>query len=157
VQAIKRFTEQAMNKLREEIQDTGGNEVFALGYMDETGKIAKIEIAARGNVNSVLALQNRLDDIFDEETNNPEMDGASLDVLIHNHPSGFLTPSDPDMNIASRAAQGGVGSFIVDNLVTSVYVVAEPAKRRKSQSLDAEAITAALEEGGGHCKKASCL
>ncbi|AEF80530.1 helicase C-terminal domain-containing protein [Leadbettera azotonutricia] len=149
MQAIKRFTEQAINKLREEIQDTGGNEVFALGYMDDANKIAKIEIAARGNVNSVLALQDRLDDIFDD----PEAESASPDVLIHNHPSGFLTPSDPDMNIASRAAQGGVGSFIVDNMVTSVYVVAEPAKRRKSQKLDPEAITAALEEGGAIARR----
>ena len=133
MQAAKRFSRAAIDKLRAEIEDAGGNEVFALGFIDEGKLITKIEISARGNEAAVLAL----------------MDGHSTaDVLIHNHPSGFLTPSDNDLFISSRAAEGGLGSFIVDNKVETVYVVAEPVKKRVFSPLDAKAISAALESGG---------
>jgi ATP-dependent DNA helicase DinG len=69
-------------------------------------------------------------------------------VLIHNHPSGFLTPSDNDLIIAGRAAEEGIGAYIVDNPVEKVYVVAEPVRRRKRKTLDPAEITAALREGG---------
>ncbi|MDR1565747.1 MAG: ATP-dependent DNA helicase DinG [Treponema sp.] len=133
MQANKRLSEQAIAILREAIEDAGGNEVFALGYLDESGGVARIRIVARGNEVSVPALQDKLE---------------NADVLIHNHPSGFLSPSDNDMAIASRAAEGGAGFFIVDNRVERVYAVAEPARRRKRKKLDPLAITRALEEGG---------
>jgi ATP-dependent DNA helicase DinG len=131
--ALKRFSPEAAARLREEIGEAGGNEVFALGFLDENRKITRIEVSARGNEDSVLALRGRFED---------------ADVLIHNHPSGFLTPSDNDLVISSRAAQGGLGSFIVDNKVEEVYVVAEAARKRNRTKLDPRAITAALEEGG---------
>jgi ATP-dependent DNA helicase DinG len=127
-----------IKRLREEIADAGGNEVFALGCLDDDGKVVKLEIAARGTIDSVLALRDKLE---------------NADVLIHNHPSGFLTPSDNDMAIASAAAEGGVGSFIVDNDVEKVYVVAEPVKKRQYKKLDPAAITAALEEGGAIARR----
>jgi ATP-dependent DNA helicase DinG len=133
VQAIKRFSEKSIAELRKEIEDAGGNEVFALGFLDGKGLVAKIEVRARGNEGSVPA---------------PGTGGSSPDVLIHNHPSGFLTPSDNDLVIASQAAGEGIGSFIVNNQVDQVYVVAEPAKRRRVKKLDAGRIIAALEEGG---------
>jgi ATP-dependent DNA helicase DinG len=136
VQAAKRFTEESRVRLRAEIEEAGGNEVFALGYCDENGLVAALEVAARGNETSVLAL-----DRFQNSSRPP-------DVLIHNHPSAFLTPSDNDLVIASRAAQGGIGSFIVDNLVEKVYVIAEPTLRRKRQDLDPDRLCAALETGG---------
>jgi ATP-dependent DNA helicase DinG len=136
VQAEKRFTEGSRARLRAEIEDAGGNEVFALGYCDEAGLVASLEVAARGNEISVLAL-----DRFQDPSRPP-------DVLIHNHPSAFLTPSDNDLVIASRAAEGGMGSFIVDNQVEKVYVIAEPTRRRKRKDLDPERLCAALEAGG---------
>ena len=110
--------------------------MFALGYCDEDGLVAVLEVAARGNETSVLAL-NR----FQNSSRSP-------DVLIHNHPSAFLTPSDQDLVIASRAAEGGIGSFIVDNRVEKVYVIAEPTLRRKRKALDPDRLCAALEAGG---------
>jgi ATP-dependent DNA helicase DinG len=133
VLAIKRFSEETIEKLKAEIDDSGGNEVFALGFIDDSKLIVKIEVSARGNEGAVLALQDKL---------------ASADVFIHNHPSGFLTPSDNDLAISSRAAEAGVGSYIVDNRVENVYVVAEPVKKRKLSRLDPKAICAALEPGG---------
>jgi ATP-dependent DNA helicase DinG len=144
VRATKRFSEKAIERLRAEIKEAGGNEVFALGYFDgiysdgdgsdsDSKLIARIEISARGNEGAVPAVHDRL---------------ASADVLIHNHPSGFLTPSDNDLAIACRAAEAGVGCYIVDNPVENVYVVAEPVKRRKVSRLDPKAISASLEPGG---------
>jgi len=140
VRSSKRFSENAIEALRAEIEDSGGNEVFALGYIDDAKLVVRIEVSARGNEGSVLALQNRL--------TNADPESQLADVLIHNHPSGFLVPSDNDLVISSRAAEAGVGSYIVDNSVENVYVVAEPVKRRKIQKLDPALISAALEPGG---------
>jgi ATP-dependent DNA helicase DinG len=147
VRAAKRFCEKAIEKLKAEIEEAGGNEVFALGFFggDNTAEpdssdskqtnrfITRIEVSARGNEGAVPAVQDRL---------------ASADVLIHNHPSGFLTPSDNDLAIACRAAEAGVGCYIVDNHVENVYVVAEPVKRRKVSRLNPKTISASLEPGG---------
>jgi ATP-dependent DNA helicase DinG len=134
VQSTKRFSAQCIKQLAAEIKESGGNEVFAVGWLDDKGIIERINIRARGNEGAVLALH-------DNEPN-------TVDVIIHNHPSGFLTPSDNDLSIAGRAAEGGVGCYIVDNTVSKVYVVAEPVRRRKRILLDGDQICAALEEGG---------
>ena len=138
MKAIKRFSNEAIANLRMEIEDAGGNEVFALGYTGESGShsgkvIVRVEISARGNEGAVLALQDK---------------SANVDVLIHNHPSGFLTPSDNDLVISSRAAEAGIGSYIVDNKVENVYVVAEPIRKRDIRKLDPDTICAALEPEG---------
>ncbi|MDR3160175.1 MAG: ATP-dependent DNA helicase DinG [Spirochaetaceae bacterium] len=146
MQASKRFTEDCRDHLRAEIADAGGNEVFARGYCDEEGIVIALEVAARGNEGAVLAL-DRLWNAPAAE-GEAEEEGRLPDVLIHNHPSGFLSPSDQDFAIAARAAEGGVGSFIVDNGVERVYVIAEPVRRRARKALDAESLCAALEEGG---------
>jgi ATP-dependent DNA helicase DinG len=140
VHSSKRFSESAIAILRAEIEESGGNEVFALGYIDDARLVVRIEVSARGNEGAVLALQNKL---------------ANADVLIHNHPSGFLTPSDNDLAISSRAAEAGVGSYIVDNQVENVYVVAEPVKKRKTKKLDPAVISAALEPGGAISRRLS--
>ncbi|MDR2094415.1 MAG: JAB domain-containing protein, partial [Treponema sp.] len=137
MQAKKRFSEDIIRYLRREIAGAGGNEVFALGWLDEAGLVARAVVQARGNEGAVLALRG-----------NPSGGPDGADVLIHNHPSGFLVPSDNDLAIAARAADDGTGSFIVDNTVTEVYVVVEPTRRRPIKALDEAKICAALEEGG---------
>jgi ATP-dependent DNA helicase DinG len=144
VRTEKRFTEQCIAQLRDEIAEAGGNEVFALGFLDEGGLVFRIQVRARGNEDSVLALDGGI--------GTPDGE-APPDLLIHNHPSGFLTPSDNDLAIAGRAAEDGIGAYIVDNPVEKVYVVAEPVKRRVRKILDAEAITATLEEGGAVARR----
>jgi ATP-dependent DNA helicase DinG len=113
--------------------------VLALGFLDEGGLVARIRVTARGTDREVLALIN------DE--------GGSPDVFIHNHPSGFLTPSDNDLAVAGRAAEGGIGAFIVDNQVEEVYAVAEPVRRRKAKALDPDLLCASLREGGEIAKR----
>jgi ATP-dependent DNA helicase DinG len=112
---------------------------LALGYLDDGGLVARLRVTARGTEHEVLAL------ITEDE--------GPPDVFIHNHPSGFLTPSDNDLAIAGRAAEGGIGAFIVDNPVEEVYVVAEPVKRRKLKALEADALCASLEEGGAIARR----
>ena len=131
----KRFSLDVIAELRDEIADAGANEVFALGFIDEKKIVTRINVIARGNESSVLALH-------DLELN------TLPDVIIHNHPSGLLTPSDNDLLISSRAADTGIGSYIVDNDVKNVYVIAEPLKRKKAKALDPKTISAALEPGG---------
>ncbi|AEF86604.1 probable ATP-dependent helicase YoaA [Treponema primitia ZAS-2] len=152
MQASKRFSAQCIEQLRSEIEDSRGNEVFALGYLDDQGLVTRLDIRARGNEGSVLALQDW------SEVDTPELPDAEdlshpADVLIHNHPNGLLTPSDEDMTIAGRAAEAGTGCYIVDNRVSKVYVVAEPTRRRKRVLLDGDAICASLEPGGAIARR----
>jgi 4-amino-4-deoxy-L-arabinose transferase-like glycosyltransferase len=45
------------------------------------------------------------------------------EVVIHNHPSGVLSPSDADLQVASALGNNGVGVCIVNNAVSAIYVV----------------------------------
>jgi ATP-dependent DNA helicase DinG len=151
VQAIKRISAECIEQLRREIEDSRGNEVFALGYLDDQGLVSRIVVQARGNKDSVLALRKW--SAGGEDPTAPLDLSHTPDVLIHNHPTGFLVPSDADLDIAGRAAEDGTGFFIVDNSLGRVYVVAEPRRRRKRVVLDADTICAALEEGGSIARR----
>jgi ATP-dependent DNA helicase DinG len=131
--ASERFTPEAAERLRDEIAENGGNEVFAAGRLDAEGKIGELLVVARGTKSAVPALA-------------PYIERG--DVIVHNHPSGTLRPSEADVSIAAEAGSAGVGSYIVDNAVERVHVVAEPARRRSLVMLDADEIAGVLEEGG---------
>ncbi|HOX33308.1 MAG TPA: helicase C-terminal domain-containing protein [Spirochaetales bacterium] len=131
--ASERFTAEAAGRLRDEIEENGGNEVFAAGRLDAEGRIGEILVVARGTKSAVPALA-------------PYIERG--DVIVHNHPSGTLRPSDADVGIAAEAGSAGVGSYIVDNAVERVHVVAEPARRRSLVLLDPDEISGVLEEGG---------
>jgi ATP-dependent DNA helicase DinG len=146
MQAAKRFSSEAIATLRAVIDDAGGNEVFALGYCDAKGMVNRLEVTARGDKGSVLALG-----FFDFSPESGEMP----DLLVHNHPSGFLTPSDNDMALAARAAESGLGFYIVDNKVEKVYAVAEPIRKRGKKKLNANKLCAALEETGSIARRLS--
>ncbi len=138
MEASERFCDSARRKLREEIAKAGGNEVFAACRLNEEGMVDELIIAARGSRSAVPALAPYLE---------------KGDVLVHNHPSGSLEPSDADLAVASRVGETGIGSYIVDNEVESVYVVAEPVMRKALQMLDPEALAGLLEEGGPLAKR----
>lgn len=90
----ERFTPAAAAALRAAILDAGGNEVFALGSIDD-GRITAVRILARGNRHATPAIL---------QVPRPG------EVVIHNHPSGALVPSDPDLSIASALGNQGVGA-----------------------------------------------
>ncbi len=124
---------QAIESIREEIAGTGGNEVFFVGKLPEGDRVRKVRVAARGNEVSAPAI----------------MEAASRgEVVIHNHPSGELTPSDADISTASALGNCGVGFYIIDNDATSAYVVVEAFKEKQAEHLDSSELASLLEPGG---------
>ena len=130
----KKITPFICKELADEIADSDGNEVFAIGFCNDNGIIDKIKICAHGHSSAVPITK----EIYK---------GGS--VLIHNHPSENLEPSDNDLLIAQQAAENSQGFFIVNNNVTKVYVVVEPVFSKKIIPLDAEKTAAFISEGGG--------
>ena len=102
---------EAREIIKNEIEQAGGNEVFFRGIPDETGIVKEIVVLARGNKTSVPAILKAM---------------KKGEVIIHNHPSGFLYPSDADVEIASIYSNRMAGaSYIVNNNVTEIYVIVE--------------------------------
>ena len=123
-----------LERLRGLIVEAGGNEVLVIGHLDPEGRVASVTVGARGDARSVPALRPYLE---------------QGDAVIHNHPGGALAPSGADLEAASRLGNQGIGFYIVDNPVASVYVVAEPVRPRQIRPLDSEALARHLEPGGG--------
>lgn len=105
-----RLSRPAAVAMRSAIKLAGGNEVCFVGRVDDEGMITTVRVASRGDIRSVLALPGIAE---------------RGDMLLHNHPSGLLEPSDADMEVASRVHLNGVGFGIIDNGATRVYVVVE--------------------------------
>ena len=102
---------EAREIIKNEIEHAGGNEVFFRGIPDETGIVKEVVVLARGNKTSVPAILKAM---------------KKGEVIIHNHPSGFLYPSDADVEIASIYSNRMAGaSYIVNNSVTDIYVIVE--------------------------------
>lgn len=125
-------------RMAEEIRAAGGNEVFFLGYLDDDLIVHDVVPAARGNEAAVPAVMQA---------------AREADVVIHNHPSGPLTPSDADLSIAARLADFSVAFYIVNNRVDDLYVVVEPFAPTECKPLAAEAITALLAPNGPIAKQ----
>jgi ATP-dependent DNA helicase DinG len=127
------ISEKAVLLMREEIAAADGNEVFFLGRTDEAKVVVEAEPLARGNRDTVAAV----------------MIAASFgDVVIHNHPSGDLTPSRADLEIASILGNQGVGSYIVDNRVERCYQVVSPFARKTEELISFPEIERFFAPGG---------
>ena len=89
-----RLARAAAAAVRTAIRLAGGNEVCFVCAVDEEGVLTTARAVARGDVKSVLA-----------------MPGVAErgEMLLHNHPSGELTPSDADLEVAARVHTSGVG------------------------------------------------
>ena len=123
------FSRKAREKIEETIRESSGNEVFFVGSLDEEGIIEDVMAVARGNDYSVPAIIQS---------------GKSGEVVIHNHPSGNLTPSNEDIQMASVFGNQGVGFYIVNNDATSVYVVVEPFAKQEIKKLEIDKIKGLL-------------
>lgn len=111
----------------------GGREVcFACG-VDEQGIVVTSRVVARGDPASVLALPG-----FAQRG----------EMLVHNHPSGQLEPSDADMGVAARVYDDGVGFGIVDNEAENLYVVVEVPRNLPEQLLARDEMDYDLGEEG---------
>ncbi len=109
-----------IEKMKNEIRKSNGNEIFFRGIPNEDGIIYKAEVMARGNEYSVAALLNMM---------------KKNEVIIHNHPSGVLMPSDADVAISSAYGNSGGASYIVNNQVDNIYVIV-PLKKHIKINID---------------------
>ncbi len=110
--------------LAREIADAGGREVYfvaAVSWIGDECTITSARAVARGTLNEVLAL--------------PGVAEKGM-MVLHNHPSGGLEPSQADLNVAFRVYQGGAGFGIIDNEATSVSVVAEVPRAKEYARID---------------------
>ncbi len=102
---------EAADVLRREIEQIDGAEVFAVGRCDSNYVVCDLSVLARGNRGAA-----------------PVVDPTLIrgQVVIHNHPSGDLTPSDADVTAAAGLAARGIGFWIVDNSVLRIRSVTDP-------------------------------
>ncbi len=105
-----RIATAAAAAIRVAIRLAGGREVLFVCAVDADGKLTSARAVARGTPGQVLALPGV---------------AQRGEMLVHNHPSGWLEPSDADLGIAARLHDDGIGFAITDNDVTDLYVVTE--------------------------------
>ncbi len=127
------FTPDSAAALRRMIQENGGHEIFCVATLDGANRVATLRVVARGNANSVPAVL---------EAAAPGM------VAIHNHPSGDLTPSANDINLAGDLGAAGVASYIVDNAVGRLHVLVEPMAAREVHAIEADPLLDQFEAAG---------
>ena len=127
------FSNNAVEKIRAEIAACSGNEVFFLGKTDASRQVIAVEPLARGNRDAVAAI----------------MVTASFgDIVIHNHPSGELTPSQADLEIAATLGNQGVGFYIIDNAATVCYQAVTAFSHKKLEYLSLPEIDGFFAPGG---------
>jgi len=128
-----RLAEEAAAAIRAEIRRAGGREVTFLADVDPDRVLVNPRAVARGNRGAVLAASR---------------DAAEGSVMVHNHPSGDLEPSSADLAVAASLYEAGVGTAIVDNEASRLYVVVEPPAPRVVEPLDLQEVEAFLGPGG---------
>jgi len=134
MQDINDYIEPAIaGYMRDAITGAGGNEVFFVGAVGEGRRLTRAEAVARGDESAVPAIAR---------------EAAVGDVVIHNHPTGALTPSGADLDVASMLGSRGVGFFIVDNDVRNIYVVVEPFAKEALKQIPEEEVTSFFSDGG---------
>ena len=124
---------EAAATIREEIRRAGGREVTFLAEVGPGRVLTNPRAVARGNRSAVLAVSR---------------DAPQGSVMLHNHPSGDLEPSDADLAVAATLYEEGLGSAIVDNEGSGLYVVVEPPEPRVVEALDLEEVEAFLGPDG---------
>ena len=123
----------AARLIREEVALAGGREVSFLARVTRQRVIEDPRAVARGNRSAVLAVAR---------------DAPEGGVMIHNHPSGELGPSDADLGVAARIHENGLGTAIVDNRATRLYVVVEPPEPRQVEPLEGRELARMLSPDG---------
>ncbi len=129
----ERLTDDTAEYLRQQIDDAGGQEVLFVGSVNEEGMVERVTATARGHDSAAPALY-------------PFMEKG--EVVIHNHPNGLLSPSDADLQVATRLGNQGIGFYLVNNEVSRIYCVSEPLAGGTEEEMVADELAAYLEPGG---------
>lgn len=129
----KYFSTTAAEVMKKAIAEAGGNEVFFVGYTEEDLIVHKVDAVARGNESAVPAVLKK---------------AREADVVIHNHPSGLLKPSNADLAIAASLNKFSVAFYIINNKADDLYVVVEPFKKEKNIPVAADQLKQILATDG---------
>lgn len=116
-----RLSPKAAAAMRAAIRLAGGREVCFVCTLDSDGVLETARVVSRGDISSVLALPGF---------------ATRGEMLVHNHPSGVLAPSGPDMAIAGLIHDDGIGFGIIDNDASDLYVVVEVPRRAEHTPLE---------------------
>lgn len=119
------FSSDCSSLIRSEISQANGNEVFFIADLDTSGVMISAQAIARGNRHAVPAILSR---------------ASSGQMVLHNHPSGNLTPSDADLDLASICGNNGIGFGIIDNTCERCYLVVAPHTPRTGELLNLEEL-----------------
>ena len=128
----------AAERIRQEIARTGGREVCFLARVASDRSLVDPRPVARGNREAVVAAARAW----------RSQDAPDGSVMIHNHPSGVLEPSEADLAVAARVWEEGLGSALVDNGASRLYVLVEPPAPRVEIPLDLDALERVLGPDG---------
>ncbi|MBF0547915.1 MAG: hypothetical protein HQM08_25995 [Candidatus Riflebacteria bacterium] len=135
----------ALNKvdkatLKREIAEAHQAEVLSAATISPEGEWHSLRILARGTLEEAPAIIRGL---------------RPGDIMLHNHPNGYLEPSQPDFQIASICGKSGIGFAIHDNSCKECYVVVEPFQPEAIKPLDFEPLFNHLRENGSLSKMIS--
>ena len=148
VTAGKYVSRAAQTTMRKIINQYGGAEVFFVGRVGKNFIVEEAEPLAFGNQDAVPVIERLV---------------SPGNVVLHNHPSGSLEPSQEDIALAARFGNSGIGSYIIDNKVATFRVVvpafdANHIKRKegtimRKQSSPIKAVVAAEQHLGTVLKR----
>jgi ATP-dependent DNA helicase DinG len=107
--ATEKLGKELILSIKKSISEADGNEVAMVAPMGL--KSTEVTVIARGNSFSTPAIMRFC------------IEGS---ILIHNHPSGVLEPSDADLEVAHILSDMGVSAAIVDNRAENIYFITDP-------------------------------
>ncbi len=91
-----------------------GKEHFLALYLDARNVIINREIVSVGSLNANI--------VHPREVFRPAIaQGAAAVILVHNHPSGDVSPSNEDLKLTSRLAEAGrlLGIEVLDHVIVA--------------------------------------
>ncbi len=127
------ITPECREEIRREIADSDGCEVFFIGRLNAERVVEEVEPYAFGNRQAVPALLQY---------------ARPGEVVIHNHPSGNMEPSDADIAVSSELGSRGVGSYIVNNDCSAVRQIVRAFEPPAHKPIDIEKLKNWLRSGG---------
>lgn len=120
------FTDDCIQKLKTSLLKSRGQEVFWGCFLnEEKTKISRVDDIFYGSYQSV---------VFDKNIS------SKYDLVLHNHPSNIIEPSEEDQQIAFICLNLGVGFAIIDNNFNNCYVLIPPRNLIKREKIDENQI-----------------
>ena len=133
IEASTVFESSAIEFIKNVISNNNGCEVLFQAVYVKDKKISEIQVISRGNLTSAPAKLSIK---------------QPFNLVIHNHPTGELSPSDPDIEIASFLLNQEIAFLIIDNNVKNVNIVVESSVIDPVVKLDKKEISEFYEKEG---------